>query len=43
MKSVIAALILAFGIQGLSAAGALADKKNSSDPAPKTTSHSKAR
>jgi len=39
MKSVLAALIVTLGLQGLSAAGALADKTWSSDPAPKTTSY----
>ena len=39
MKSVLAALVVAVGIQGLSAASALADKTSSSDPAPKTTSY----
>jgi hypothetical protein len=43
MKSVITALIVTVGIQGLSAAGALADKTKSSDPAPSTTSQSNGR
>lgn len=38
MKSVVTALIVAVSIQSLSAAGALADKTKSSDPAPSTTS-----
>jgi hypothetical protein len=43
MKSVLAALIVAIGLQGLSAAGAFADKTKSSDPAPSTTSRSNTR
>jgi hypothetical protein len=40
MKSVLAALIVAVGLQGIGAAGALADKTWTSDPAPRTTSQS---
>ena len=43
MKSILAALIVAIGLQGLSAAGALADKTKSSDPVPTTTSWSNGR
>ena len=41
MKYLLAAVVVAVGLSGLSAGSALADKTRSSDPAPSITSSSK--